>query len=76
MNTNPAIINDPSRAGALAASKELFGRCSRYAIAPVHSRFDEVRWFVWDAELPDAHGLASIIRNTETRAEALRGLFS
>lgn len=45
--------NNPNLAGQLAAKKVLFGGCSRYAIAPVHTRFDAVEWFVWDAETID-----------------------
>jgi len=66
--------NNPNHAGALAAYKELFGDCNRFAIAPVHTRFDAVCWFVWDAHRPDKHGHATIIRQADTRDEALRNL--
>lgn len=44
-------------------------------LAPIHTRFDAVEWFVWDAE----HALstmnrAEVIRQSETLEEALRGL--
>lgn len=42
--------NDPSKAGQLAGMKMLFGECNRYAVAPVHCRFQVLQWFVWDAE--------------------------
>ena len=67
-----AYANDPTRKGELAARKQLFGDCSRYAVAPVHTRFDAVQWFVWDAEItcPDT-GLPEVIRQAETLVEAL-----
>lgn len=75
------IINDPSRKGELAAKKQLFGKNNRYAIAPVHSRFDTVGWFVWDAEKPDYKnhdavlGYApAIIRIVDTFEAAIAGL--
>ena len=68
--------NDASKLGQLAARKRLFGPHSRYAVAPVHTRFDAVEWFVWDAEHPwkDASGLPSIIRQAATLEDALHGL--
>lgn len=67
--------NDPSRKGELAARKQLFGDCSRYAIAPVHTRFGAVQWFVWDAELTCRKtGLPEVIRQTATLEEALQGI--
>lgn len=68
------LVNDPAKAGELAAPKTTFGDRSRYAIAPVHTRFDAVQWFVWDAEQPDDLQLPAVIRQAATMAEALRGL--
>jgi hypothetical protein len=68
------IVNNPLKKGELAAPKKLFGDDSRYAIAPIHTRFDEVSWFVWDAELLNQHGKAEVIRQSETMEEALNGL--
>jgi hypothetical protein len=39
------ICNDPTRRGQLAAPMRIFGEYSRYAVAPVHTRFDAVEWF-------------------------------
>jgi len=50
----PSISNDVSLAGSLAAPKQFFGEFRRYAVAPVHTRFDAVEWFVWDADVPRA----------------------
>lgn len=72
---NPTIKNDPSRAGSLAARKQLFGDWCRFAVAPVHTRFDAVEWFVWDAEATDPEtGLAKVIRQAETLEAAMHGL--
>ena len=70
-----AYANNPTRKGELAARKQLFGDCSRYAVAPVHTRFDTVQWFVWDAELTCREtGLPEVIRQAETLGEALHGI--
>jgi len=69
------IKNDANKAGQLAAKKKLFGGDSRYAVAPIHTRFDAVEWFVWDAEIPDeTTGMASVIRQAATEQEAIEGL--
>ncbi|CAB4166436.1 hypothetical protein UFOVP838_28 [uncultured Caudovirales phage] len=69
------MTNNPKLAGQLAAKKELFGGHSRYAVAPIHTRFDAVEWFVWDAEQIDVQtGFASVIRQAQTKQEALVGL--
>ena len=68
--------NEPAKAGQLAARKRVFGDCSRYAVAPVHTRFDAVEWFVWDAEHPwiDGDGKPGVIRQAATLPDALWGL--
>ena len=69
------LTNNPTLRGSLAAPKQRFGDWGRYAIAPVHTRFDDLEWFVWDAEVIDeATGLAAVIRQAPTMEEALRGL--
>lgn len=71
------LANDPTRAGQLAARKKLFGDACRYAIAPVHTRFDAIEWFVWDAELPDPlTGFPSVIRQAPTIERALDQLIA
>lgn len=67
--------NDPSKKGQLAARKQFFGACRRYAVAPIHTRFDALEWFVWDAEheLSDMNH-AEVIRQAATLDEALAGL--
>ena len=64
--------NNPNLAGQLASKKVLFGGYSRFAIAPVHTRFDAVEWFVWDAEQIDPlTRLPSVIAQEATKEEAL-----
>ena len=70
----PAVQNNASLKGSIAARKQFFGDNRRYAIAPVHTRFDAVEWFVWDAEHPLSDmSHAEVIRQAETMEEALHG---
>lgn len=70
------IVNDASKRGQLAAPKVIFGELSRYAIAPIHTRFGSVVWFVWDAEkqLEDTH-MADVIRQEASFEDAVKGLW-
>jgi len=70
------IINDATKRGQLAAPKVIFGELSRYAVAPLHSRFGSIVWFVWDAEKSyDETKAADIIRQGCTFEEAVEGLW-
>ena len=66
--------NNPALKGQPAARKQLFGHCSRFAVAPVHTRFDAVEWFVWDGSLAKDGELAPVIRQAATLEEAVNGL--
>jgi hypothetical protein len=69
------MTNDPTKAGQLAQPKRLFGDHSRYAVAPIHTRFDRVEWFVWDAQqYEDEAGHPAVIRQAATEAEATADL--
>ena len=69
------VENNAMLKGSLAAPKQFFGENRRYAVAPVHTRFDAVEWFVWDAEHPLSDMRhAEVIRQAATMEEALRGL--
>jgi len=68
------IKNLPNLAGSLAARKELFGEWKRYAVYPVHTRFDAVQWFVADAFALDEAGMPEIIRQAATKEEAMKGV--
>ena len=70
------IANDATKRGQLAAPKVLFGEFSRYAVAPLHSRFGSIVWFVWDAEKSyDETKAADIIRQGCTFEEAVSDLW-
>ena len=70
-----SLRNDASRKGELAARKQFFGENGRYAVAPVYTRFDDVEWFVWDAEHPLSDlRHAEVIRQAASLEEAVAGL--
>ena len=62
--------NNPDKKGSLAGRKVLFGEYSRYAVAPIHTRFDAVEWFVWDASV---NGTPEVIRQAPTFEAAVAG---
>ena len=68
------VANDVTKSGRLAGKKVTFGEFSRYAVAPVHTRFGAVSWFVWDSEaIDDITGCPLVIRQAETKDQALQG---
>lgn len=67
-------INDPMRQGSRASHQLAFGKWSRYRVGALHTRFDRVTWFVWDAEKLDENGQPDVIRQADTLAEAVAGL--
>lgn len=71
------ITNHPNLAGQQAGPKHYFGEHRRFAVYPVHTRFDAVSWFVADAErIDEATGFASIIRQEATKEAAMDGLLA
>lgn len=75
MKNLTASANNPSKAGQKASKTRLFGENSRYALYAVHTRFDFVEWMVSDAErMDELTGLPSIIRQTQSKEEAIKGL--
>lgn len=76
------VQNDPAKKGQLAGEKRIFGERNRYAVAPVHSRFESVGWFVWDAETIDPYTERdpvmeyppAVIRIANSFEEAIAGL--
>ena len=69
--------NNPARAGQFAARKVMFGEFNRYAVAPVHTRFNAVQWFVWDSEAPKLRKSDAgpvVIRQEASLKAALKGL--
>jgi hypothetical protein len=72
---SPSLKNDSSKAGQPAARKQFFGESCRYAVWPIHTRFDAVEWFVADAEHPLSDlSHAEVIRQEPTLEKALEGL--
>lgn len=70
--------NDPAKAGQRASIyKVIFGPYSRYALYPVHSRFDSVVWFVDDAEQLDCliADKPKVIRQELNWVDAIEGLW-
>jgi hypothetical protein len=68
------VLNQPALRGELAAEKQYLGPVSRFSVAPVHTRFDCVEWFVWDAWRTDAEGMSTVLRQSNTLAHAIQGL--
>ena len=73
--TFPSVeANDPARKGQGAATSQ-FSFDFRYRVQPIHTRFDRIEWFVWDAARAPVFGdEPPVIRQTETLEEALAGL--
>ena len=70
-----SISIDGYENGQIVSKKFIFGDCSRYAVAPVKSRFGGVSWFVWDAEQQDdITGGPSVIRQASSIESAIFGL--
>lgn len=70
-----ALTNNPALKGQPAARKQFFGERGRFAVWPVHTRFDAVEWFVADAEHPLSDmSRAEVIRQADTREQAVEGL--
>ena len=74
MQPSFAPRNIPSLAGQPAANSRSFGEFGRYRVTPIHSRFEQVSWFVKDAEKTDADGFATVIRQEDTFEAAVAGL--
>lgn len=73
MATN--LTNNPAIKGQPAAKKVFFGERGRYAVWPVHTRFDAVEWFVADAEHPLSNlSRAEVIRQAASYEQAVEGL--
>jgi len=66
-----ALINKKNMAGKLATDTVLFGECSRYAMYAVHTRFENVMWFISDAETPNEDGLPTVIAQENTFSATL-----
>lgn len=75
MATAHNLSNNPALKGQPASKKEFFGERGRFAVWPVHTRFDAVEWFVADAEHPlSTMSRAEVIRQADTYEQAVEGL--
>lgn len=65
------IKNDPSKAGQIATKPHYF-MLSQIKVAAIHTRFDAVEWFVWDAGIiDDLTGHPEVIGQYATKDEAM-----
>jgi len=65
------ITNNPALRGKRAGKARFFGPHSRYAVFPIHTRFQEVAWVVQDAEVLDELGLPeAVVFNSKAEAIA------
>ena len=65
------IKNDINKAGMIA-SKPRFFMLHQIKVAAIHTRFDSVQWFVWDAGfIQEETGLPEVVGQYETESEAL-----
>ena len=67
------IKNDPSKKGQRASNPVFFGECKRFCAYAIHTRFDAVEWFVFDAEKIDSDGLPDVASQADTFEDATRG---
>jgi hypothetical protein len=54
------ITNNPALVGKRAGKATFYGPFKRFAIYPIHTRFDAVAWVVSDAETTAEDGLPEI----------------
>jgi len=65
------IKNDTNKAGMIA-SKPKFFMLSQIKVAAIHTRFDNVQWFVWDAGVIDElTGRPEVVGQYETEHDAI-----
>jgi len=65
------IVNNPELKGKRAGKSRFYGPHSRFALYPIHTRFERVAWVVADAETPDHYGLPeSAVFHSEAEAIA------
>ena len=66
-----SIVNNPALKGKRAGKTRFYGPHSRFALYPIHTRFERVAWVVADAETPDSSGLPeSAVFHSEAEAIA------
>jgi len=69
MSSTTSIVNNPALKGKRAGKARFFGPHSRYAVFPIHTRFESVAWVVQDAEVLDELGLPeAVVFNSKIEA--------
>jgi len=65
------IKNDTNKAGMIA-SKPKFFMLHQLKVAAIHTRFDRVQWFIWDANIIDElTGHPEVVGQYDTEDEAV-----
>ena len=65
------MINNPRKAGRIA-SKPVYFMLSQIKVAAIHTRFESVDWFVWDAGIIDElTGHPEVVGQYSTREQAI-----
>jgi hypothetical protein len=66
------IKNDTNKAGMIA-SKPQFFMLHQIKVAAIHTRFDSVQWFVWDAGIIDElTGHPEVVGQYDTEEDAIK----
>lgn len=65
-------VNNPKKAGKNASKVIFLDSEKRYAVRAVHTRFEAIQWFVTDSSVLDDLGLATVIRQENTFADAIK----
>lgn len=66
-----AMMNEPSKAGRMAAEPLLFGPNLQISVFPVHTRFDAVQWFVSDFAEVDEFDMPAVVGQFASKADAI-----
>lgn len=69
-----AQANDPARRGQKASPVLAFGPMNRFRVYAVHSRFEDVSWFVDDSNITLGDGRPMIVRQERDFDSAIAGL--
>lgn len=69
-----ATANDPARRGQKASPVLSFGPRGRFSVYAIHTRFDDVQWFVTDSNLTYGDGRPFVIRQEPCFDSAIAGL--
>lgn len=65
------MMNEPSKAGRMAAEPMLFGANMQVQVFPVHTRFEAVQWFVADLSQVDEFDMPPVVGQFASKADAI-----